>query len=365
MFSGKRLCPYCLEDVFINRTVNEDKTLNFSCRNCQSAIDPLYLKSYKEYPPVVLNVVGFRAHGKTVFLSALFYAFRLFKLNRYWPQFSYLPVNHSSQKLILDNARMLQEGSLPEPTQQIFPEPTMILADGLPFVKNGKATLLIYDAAGESFEAPEEMITYAGFVKRADTVFFLINIPRIRTTNELDIASEMDKLLSTYIQGMTTMDARTKKQRLLVIFTCADEMIPELPDHDVFPGPYLDISLKSYITQDAIANTEAVVPFFNIGSEYVARMHVISNALESYTTNKLQAKNFVLTANKHFESVEYSIISALGFSPQGDGMLPATIDSKRLLDPFLWLLQYSATFGNRNKINRAIKKLRNASRNHR
>ena len=98
MFSGKRLCPYCLEDSHINRTINEDKTLHFTCRNCKSAIDPLYLKSYKDYPPVVLNVVGFRAHGKTVFLSALFYAFRLFELNRYWPKFSYLPVNHSSQK---------------------------------------------------------------------------------------------------------------------------------------------------------------------------------------------------------------------------------------------------------------------------
>ena len=363
MFSGKRLCPYCLEDAYINRTINEDKTLSYSCRNCQSSIDPLYLKSYKSYPPVVLNVVGFRAHGKTVFLSALFYAFRLFKLNRYWPMFSYLPVNHSSQKLILDNARMLQEGSLPEPTQQIFPEPTMILADGLPFVKKGKATLLIYDAAGESFEAPDEMITYAGFVKRASTVFFLINIPRIRASNELDIASEMDRLLSTYIQGMTTMNAQTKKQRLLVIFTCADEMIPELPISDVFPAPHIDLSLKSYITQDSIANTEEQVPFFDQGAEYVARMHTISKALESYTQHKLQAKNFVLTANKHFESVEYSIISALGFSPQVDGMLPATIDSKRLLDPFLWLLQYSATFGNKTKINKAIRRLRNASRN--
>ena len=179
MFSGKRLCPYCLEDAHINRTINEDKTLQFTCRSCNSSIDPLYLKSYKDYPPVVLNVVGFRAHGKTVFLSALFYAFRLFEMNRYWPKFSYLPVNHASQKLINDNARMLQEGDLPDPTQQIFPEPTMILADGLPFVRNGKATLLIYDAAGESFEAPDEMITYAGFVKRASTVFFLVNIPRI------------------------------------------------------------------------------------------------------------------------------------------------------------------------------------------
>ena len=362
MLSAKRLCPYCLEEAMIQRTINEDKTLSFSCRNCQSSIDPLYLKSYKDYPPVVLNVVGFRAHGKTVFLSALFYAFRLFKLNRYWPQFSYLPVNHSSQKLILDNARMLQEGNLPEPTQQIFPEPTMILADGLPFVKNGKATLLIYDAAGESFEAPDEMITYAGFVKRAATVFFLINIPRIRHNNELDISSEMDRLLATYIQGMSTMNAQTKKQRLIVIFTCADEMIPELSDSTIFPDPLSDISLKSYITEDAIANTQEQVPLFESGSDYVAQMHVISNALELYAKSKLRAENFVLTANKHFGSVEYSIISALGFSPQGDGMLPATIDSKRLLDPFLWLLQYSATFRNKLKINRAIKKLQQTSR---
>lgn len=364
MFSGKRLCPYCLEDAFINRAINEDKTLHFSCRNCKSSIDPLYLKSYKDYPPIVLNVVGFRAHGKTVFLSALFYSFRLFKLNRYWPKFSYLPVNHSSQKLILDNARMLQEGELPEPTQQIFPEPTMILADGLPFVRNGKATLLIYDAAGESFDAPDEMITYAGFVRRASTVFFLINIPRIRATNEFDIAGEMDRLLSTYIQGMTTMNARTEKQRLLVIFTCADEMIPRLPEDNILPGSYSNVSLKSYVQEDAIANTEVQVPFFHLGPAYAARMHTVSEELEKYTRTVLKAENFILNANKHFSSVEYSIISALGFSPQADGLLPATIDSKRLLDPFLWLLQYSATLGNRSKINRAVKKLRKASRNH-
>ena len=257
---------------------------------------------------------------------------------------------------------MLQEGDLPDPTQQIFPEPTMILADGLPFVRNGKATLLIYDAAGDSFEAPDEMITYAGFVKRASTVFFLINIPRIRATNEFDIAAEMDRLLATYIQGMTTMNAKTEKQRLLVIFTCADEMIPELPDNDIMPGSYSNVSLKSYVIDDAIANTETKAPYFHMGPAYAARMHAISDALEKYTKRVLKAENFVLTANKRFSSVEYSIISALGFSPQADGKLPATIDSKRLLDPLMWLLQYSATLGNKGKINRAKRQLRKAVR---
>ena len=392
MFSRKRMCPYCLEDVQIKRTKNADRTVTFTCPQCEASIDPLYVKSYSEYPPVVLNVVGFRAHGKTVFLSALFYAFRLFKLNRYWPGFSYLPVNHGSQQLIVSNARMLQEGMLPEPTQQIFPEPTMILADGLPFVRNGKATLLIYDAAGESFEAPEELITYARFVRRSATIFFLVSIPRVRTVAlrratqqavsqnpnnqaletahstsstpplsaglpQHDIAAEMDQLLSTYIQGMTRMDAPTKKQHLVVIYTSADELVPDLPGDDFLPGMDEELSLRAYLAEDAIADTERRVPYFSEEEEYAARMHAISECLEHFSTHTLQAHNFVKLAKEYFHSVQFSMISALGFKPQADGRLPAAIDSKRLLDPFLWLLSYSAPGGKRRSIRRKRKEL--------
>ena len=89
---------------------------------------------------------------------------------------------------------------------------------------------------------------------------------------------------------MTTMNAKTEKQRLLVIFTCADEMIPELPDYNILPGTYSNVSLKSYVVDDAIANTEFIAPYFDEGPEYAARMYTISKALENYTRTKLKSR---------------------------------------------------------------------------
>ena len=357
MFLRKKLCPYCLETVQIKSTQNVDRTVTYSCPSCQSQIDPLYVKKYDSYPPVVLNVVGFRAHGKTVFLSALFYALRHFRLSRYWPEFSYLPVNHNSLQTIRTNTRALRLGSLPEPTQQVFPEPTMILADGLPFVRKGKALLLIYDAAGESFASPEDMISYAHFVQRASTVFFLVSLPRIRSQGHSDIADEMDSLLATYIQGMAKMNAPTKNQHLVVIFTAADELIPELPGNMEWEGFSSDTSIKAYIAKDALANTERVIPYFSEADTYAARMNVISEALERYTHDSLDAHNFVKLAKDHFQSVQFSMISALGFKPQSDGLLPVSIDSKRLLDPLMWVLHKASPGNSRKKIEKALRRL--------
>ncbi len=320
------ICPYCLDEVvFIAETLDRG-TVSYTCPACGLLVPPLYVHDYRAYPPIVLNVVGFRAHGKTVFLSALYHTFKRFGLHRFWPRFSMLPINQNSLTGILEKIDALDAGLLPEPNQQIFPEPVMIHADGLPFVKRGKATLLIYDAAGESFEAPEDMIDYAHFVKKARTLFFLVSIPRIRRSGSSDVAAEMERLLSVYLHGMAGMNGLTSKQNLIVVFTAADELLPDLRPWGALYG---------YVQGKASPDTLCL----SQSDSYLTHMQRISRCLEAFAQETFGAHQFLNIARERFASVQFSIVSSLGARPGADGLLPAGIEPSRILDPLLWLFE--------------------------
>lgn len=71
------LCPFCLHDV--NFKWEQPKGAPapvYLCPDCRERVPALYVKDYKQYPPVVVSTIGFRQHGKTTYLGALFYALK-------------------------------------------------------------------------------------------------------------------------------------------------------------------------------------------------------------------------------------------------------------------------------------------------
>ena len=322
------LCPFCLEDVTFKKEARERGTFIYVCSSpdCAQPVPRLYVDEYRAYPPVVVSVIGHRAHGKTVALSTLYYTLSRLNLGDRWPGFYLFPINESSLEVVFENARMLEQGLLPPPNPKIFPEPTLIQMNGLPLVDRGQATLLFYDTAGEAFLRTQDIGRYAGFVRRARTVLFLVSLPRLRRTARTEAASpagELERLLFSYIQGMADMNAATQNQHLIIVYTCADTLIPDTAD---WPD------IQHYIQDDDWGALADIEP-------YVARMHHISARLRAFTGDALGARQFLTLAGDRFASVNFSIISALGSAPDEHGRLDVRIKPTRILDPLLWMLE--------------------------
>lgn len=321
------ICPFCLDKVRFKKEVHENGAFSYVCpkANCAQIIPRLYVDEYKKYPPIVVSVIGHRAHGKTVALSTLYYTLFRMDMGTYWPDFYLFPINENSLDVVFENAKALESGRLPPPNPKIFPEPTLLQVNQIPLAKNGRATLLFYDTAGEAFLKTQDIGRYAGFVRRAKTVLFLISIPQLRNTADPSVtpARELERLLYSYIQGMADMNADTRDQNLIIVFTCADALLPELDEWPL---------IKNYILEDDWSR-------LSDAASYLSQMHRISQRLEHFTHDILEARQFLNLANDRFESVHFSIISALGAAPDDSGHLSIKIKPRRILDPLFWTLE--------------------------
>jgi len=70
------LCPFYLSD---HKQFQKEK-IGFSCPKCKEAVPTKYINDYYDFSPVVLSTVGFRGHGKTVYLASLLYNLRRMNL---------------------------------------------------------------------------------------------------------------------------------------------------------------------------------------------------------------------------------------------------------------------------------------------
>jgi hypothetical protein len=313
------LCPFCLAKV--NRFTKNANT-GYTCPECKEAVPALYLDGYSQYPAVVLSSVGFRGHGKTVYLAALFHVLAHHELPCHWQGFYKTAPGDRSLEILDTNIRMLKTGNLPDSTAQNFPKPTLIQVKGIPTGKG--ATLLCYDAAGESFEKATRMVTYTKFLTRSTTVLFLLSIPDLEREGA-DVAQEMERLLTIYRNGIAELGGNTRLQRLLVVYTKADEWTA------LFDGQYN--GLQGYLqagTFDGLADYPS----------YKKSLLATSEQLQMLTAEHLQAQAFLNNAKDNFASLGFCAVSALGASPKGQ-QLQTGITPRRVLDPLLWVLDDS------------------------
>lgn len=303
------LCPYCLGDTHKSG----------KCRHCEVEMPPLYADGYSSWrPPAVLSAVGFRGHGKTVYLASLLHVMT-HSLTRKWPGFYRHGLDQDSINTIKTNLALLEQGNLPEPTRRNFPKPSIHLLAKMPRYKDRQ--LIIYDPPGEAFEQDLSMEKYAHFVKQAKTVLFLISLV------DLDdpIAVDIHRLLEVYTLGMHRLKAKTKNQHLVVVFTKADLLLPR---H--FKG---HPNLVQYLQNSSQA------PIDNL-KQYMQELNKFSEALASFALNQLEAHNFVNMAQNNFKSLSYCAISSLGRPPDGN-RLSVAMQPQRVIDPLLLVLEKS------------------------
>lgn len=345
------ICPLCLNKVFRFKRTNSEGRLSYQCprSECKGIVPRMFVEDYRIYPPAVLSAVGFSGHGKTVFLASLFNI--LEKMASILPRFSTLALDEESLDIVNQNREMLSQGELPESTPKNFPRPTIVRAGIVP--KYGRRHLLFYDASGEAFERPTEMVQYASFVKHSETVMFLISLKDLETPK-----TAMHNLLQIYIQGIRKLGGYPQKQHLVVVYTKADELRewfgPEnsLEAEEKMPSPRREgtagifprrlkkrpmkwawSDIWEYLVEDNLEETANL-------RKYLAQMKYISTRLREFTARELDVHNFLNLSQESFKSLEFSIISSLGAKPVGS-QLPVSPTPRRVIDPLLWIIQKS------------------------
>lgn len=303
------LCPFCLEKISSNGR---------KCNHCNEELPILYINSYRRRrPPYVVSLVGFSGHGKTVYLASLLYTLQD-RLTRVWPNFYRRGLSQEAVDILYENLKMLREGTLPESTRRNFPRPSVHELRSIP--GEGDRQLLIYDPPGEAFYQDVGMEQYAGFVKKAKVVLFLMSLADM----DEPVSNEMKQLLDVYTLGMARMEAKTKKQHLVVVYTKADLLLDRLASRS---------PLIAYMRQSEEATIGDV-------KQYRRALHYVSDELADFTRCELGAHGFVSHATSEFKSVSYCIMSSLGSAPE-EGRLVMSMDPHRVVDPLMWVMEKS------------------------
>lgn len=303
------LCPNCLRDT-------SGQTCHY--KDCAKELPPLYIQDYKKFShnPSIFSIVGFSGHGKTVYLASMMYALEKI-LVMVWPRFYRLGLDEMTANLMIQNSMLLNKGELPEPTRRVLPAPSIHLLNEIP--NYGTRGLVIYDPPGEAFNSEEGIKSYAEFVKRARGVIFLVSLRDLQEPRTEDLY----RLLNIYILGMARMQAKTKDQHLIVVYTKADLLVEDLTKY-----------------QNVVNHLNADYRPLQDPKKYVRMLQLVSNDLISFTEKDLGAINFMRSARDKFKSVVFCTVSALGSAPE-DGHMGSGIQPRGVVDPLIWVLERS------------------------
>jgi hypothetical protein len=331
------ICPYCLEDVpHLTERHNQCK------RKPKEDFPPFYQQYHGgegKKDPIVLNVVGFRGHGKTVFLCSLFH-FLDNTLTTLWPSFFNRVLDQESLSVLDKNRTMLYQGTLPPPTEVVFPRPGIFRLTNMPtgtsrMPRLHDTTVLIYDPPGEAFETEDGIVKFADFVRRSSCMLLLIDLSALGRSI-FEIANRMGILLDTYLLGMRRMQIPEKSQHLIVVYTKSDETPKALPELRDFLRKRPD--LIEYLSEKKPETLKDP-------DDHLERLEVISRQLQSFTRDDLKAARFIAEANACFKSVTYTAVSALGSPPDqdehGNKKVSAVLEPCCVVDPLLIFLSRS------------------------
>jgi hypothetical protein len=321
------LCPFCMK--YHPYSVIE-------CPEKRIKIPSVYIEDSKRgVPVVVMLTIGYSGHGKTCFLSSLFYTLYYGNMSEKWPGFSFIGLTmetlnriHNEYVNILDHRR------LPPKTPIMFPTPLILKFQQFPLkVKNffkryfqgitmeqQELILIFYDIGGGTFDVDEKIKHNVPILVEIGTLIFLISLPQIMKDTQagISVVQQLHKLMNTIVLAIGAIGEK-KKKNLLICFTMGDEMwdcrdsqYGQLAIPLTHPTPYADQMARYFAAccddSDIIGQhiQETYTPFYNA---------LVNN----------------------FRSVRFTTISALGAQPNEAGELERFMPTN-IFDPVLSLL---------------------------
>lgn len=346
------ICPYCVEYI----SAGSHKHSGCKIKN-NKEFPPFYLDHHgreQDADPILLSVVGFGRHGKTVFLCSLFHYLDRY-LPRAWRGFHSRVLDQESLSTLSSNRDLLEERKLPPRTDRSFPRPGIFRLTNMPksdVVERSDlqedTTLLIYDPPGEAFSTESHIVEFATFVKRSSCVLFLVDLKLLSESKDGEEtlpgtyakASQMEKLLETYVLSMRRMEIEKRSQHLIVVYTKADELKVSVPEFAALlaENPEFEAYLSTQLP-DSLKNP----------ARHLEKLDENSKLLEDFTANKLGAQKFINLTAEWFASVSYTAVSSLGAAPlksvdeEGTNVdrLAVEISPRGVADPLLYVLAKS------------------------
>lgn len=310
------ICPYCLsDDVTFLATVRDNGLRVHTCPNCNQVVPTMYVEDYDEYPPMIISAVGFRGHGKSVFMHALLNTLRGATVCDVWPSFRTICLDEYSRGTIDGDIANMSGGTLPNATQgSSFPTPLLMQISGIPGVK--PFTFVLYDIGGEVFLHADAITQYAFYFARAHTVLFLIS-PSMLTNPHV----EMRQLLEGYVMGMRNLGRQRHTQDIIITYTKGDMLLETLT------GRWEPLA-QALCTDN---NRE----YANVPA-HISRLEAISTLIRDYSVAKLRAPGFISTATDFFRNVKFCMVSALGSDPETVKTMQVAPVPRRVLDPLVF-----------------------------
>lgn len=314
-------CPYCLMTTEQKMSGKNGRRV-YVCQECESELHRnLFEKTMAKRSTI--GLVGFSGHGKTVYITALFYTLRNLIRKGVWPKrFSQLPLDNNTNQVLCENVPKLEKAALPDGTSQNFPQPAVIQFNKLPAY--GDRMVTFYDVAGGVYEHPDRITDAGRFVGSSDVVFFLIDLDKCGD----DLANSTEKLLNTYIQAVYN-DLHiniNKSQHLVVILSKADKIatLPLYLKEQLHGGNYERYRFSSADTAAADMRL------------HISRIEAVSETIRKWLVG-LDCGGFCNLAANSFKTVSYVVVSATGSEPINKTSLAAPLqpnDPKCVLDPF-------------------------------
>lgn len=315
---SKMLCPYCLQRVLFKKA-QKDGSLLITCPapKCGAEVPVRYERDYDSFTPIIFSVVGFRDHGKSVYLASLLNEFE--RLTRSPLGFSYTALDEEGLKTVRDKQKQLAEGHLPTATRgNTTPRPIILQLEGMEELSGFR--LLTYDIGGEVFRGRAEMKEYAEYVNRSNSVVWFISLDDLENPKKSrETPSDLNALIGTYLDTVLELGGQPKDQMVLIVLTKGDMLVdkPDIP-------PLLRDFLKG--------ERPRAQEFHDTFSDE------LSDAIEQWLGARTGYQNFVRRMGKEFEQVKYCAVSATGSEPAGQS-LAVSMTPRGVLEPLRWLLR--------------------------
>jgi len=312
-------CPYCLSET--NPSLQQRdyrKVYVCSNRDCNAEIHRDYVEKWDIHKGFI-GLVGFSGHGKTSYLTILFYLLKHLKRGNVWGNFYFETTDENTHNIMFNVINVLEKKSeLPESTPQNFPLPSLIYFKNIPLF--GDYFLSFYDTAGAVYENINRITNMGRFVASSDVVLFIISIDDCGE----NFVNEMERLLDIYVNAVYNhLRINLKEKQDLIIVLTKGDMINELPDE-----------MKRFLQEGS---------FKWYSMDEGSKLKLLKEKSDDIKLwlEKIGGGGFIKGAKEKFKSVEFTLVSSTGAAPTGIKLATKLKpeDPKRVLDPFLWALE--------------------------
>src|SRR5262249_17737193 len=130
------LCPYCLRQVpaFKAETDREGRPLLTCPRpDCAAPRVPIrYARDFAPFRPVPVHLIGFSAHGKTMYVLGLLKRLGDLSGNGLWPGFTDEALDEEGISTLYERLRLVEQGVLPDRNPIVFPRAQVLRLNRVP-----------------------------------------------------------------------------------------------------------------------------------------------------------------------------------------------------------------------------------------